>query len=93
MNEENLIKAISPQTCPNCKATIMVDLIFSPPAVMGLLSEEDVKNARQKARERIMKIGLPLEREKAAYELIDDPTFLFSESDIDTILMRFADGV
>lgn len=87
--DENLIKAISPQKCPHCNKTIMIDMVFAAPTVLGILSEEDVACAKDKARERIATLGLDVERNQEAIEYIDNPAVLFGEADIEAVLERF----
>jgi len=87
--EENLIKAISPQKCPHCSAQIMVDIVFAAPTVLGILSEEDVAQAKDDAHERIAKLGLDVEKEQEAFEYIDDPAFIFGKTDVETVISRF----
>lgn len=91
--DENLIKAISPQKCPHCNKSIMVDIVFAAPTVLGLLSEEDVAKAKDKARDRLESLILDAEERQEAIEYIDDPAFIFGETDIDTVLERFTPKV
>jgi len=83
------IRSIIPTKCPHCDKPIFVELGSLAPSLVGVIREEDIKVAKEMARERIENSALGGEEKKQAIDMIDAPDTIFGVADVDAVVEDF----
>lgn len=85
--ESQLIKTITPSSCPHCSELIFITHFTMQPTISEILTRRDIDQAKEKVREQISKISFKDAKEKISFEnWIDQDDTLFSLDDADTII-------
>ena len=87
--ENKVIKTIFPSKCPSCGQDILVCFSLIAPYIDWLLKPEDIKQAKEKVKSKILKVKFDNEEEKTKIvSWLDNPNTLFGPEEVDQTLYQ-----
>ena len=87
--ENKVIKTIFPSKCPSCGQDILVCFSLIAPYIDWVLKPEDVKQAKEKVKSKILKVKFDSEEEKTKIiSWLDSESTMFGFEEIDNILFQ-----
>jgi len=84
-----IIKTITSHACPSCGNALYIESVITVPGIGQVLSQADIAEAKDRARERLMEMSLPPTKNLGALAYLENETTIFGPSDIDLVLEQF----
>ena len=89
MEKQQIVKTISPTICPHCKKDIFVDFQTSIPLLAGVISMDEINDAKAEIKERIKGVKFKEgNKEQDIIDWLDRPNTLINKNDIEEILKQ-----
>lgn len=92
MSQDNqILRSIIPASCPHCQKDIFVSYQMMPPSMTRLITEDEIKTAKEELEKRIAEVSFsdPKEKEEIV-KWLKDETVLVSREDVEPILLQIA---
>lgn len=86
-NNPQIIKTITPQSCPHCGAQIFINQYMVQPSVLGVLTAQEISEAKTTVRVEIGSVKFKSQQEYDSFiEWLEDPNTLFAPDDVKSIV-------
>lgn len=86
MEDNNVIKSIVPFICPHCSKDFFIELQTIPTMVSGILTQNDIKEAKESVLKKIADLNLSIEETEESIKWIRNEETIFGPADIDGII-------
>lgn len=87
--ENKVIKTIFPGACPHCGKEILVCFSLIAPYIDWMLKPDDIKQAKEKVKSKILKVKFDSEEEKTKIlAWLDSESTMFGFEEVDATLYQ-----
>lgn len=86
--DQNTIKSIVPHFCPHCRQEIFVKLHTIPATLAGVLSRNDINEAKERVVNALKGRLAPEEHAKMKQEIMDD-SVMFGPDEVDGLIEQY----